>query len=108
MAKKQLQGVLQKAIGINKKRTINPYMFYNLRRCHSFKEIAEMVGYSIDGLYHWCRRNGVEVKRITDWEIMEALNNNKSIKEIAFEYNVNAKVVYYRLKKMGTKLRGIK
>lgn len=90
------------------KGTINPYKFYNLRKCYNFKEIAEMVGYSIGGLYRWCRRNGVEVKRITDWEIMEALNNNKSVKEIAFEYNVNAKVVYYRLEKMGINLRGIK
>lgn len=90
------------------KGTINPYKFYNLRKFHTFKEIAEMVGYSIDGLYHWCRRNGVEVKRITDWEIMEALNNNKSVKEIAFEYNVNLKVIYYRLEKKGINLRGRK
>lgn len=90
------------------KGTINPYKFYNLRKFYTFKEIAEMVGYSTDGLYHWCRRNDVEVKRITDWEIMEALNNNKSVKDIAFEYNVNPKVIYYRLEKNGIYLRGRK
>ena len=95
-------------MGLHERGTINPYKFYNLRKIYTFKEIAEMVGYSIDGLYHWCRRNDVEIKRITDWEIMEALKNNKSVKEIAFEYNVNAKGVYYRLQKMGIKLRGIK
>ena len=95
-------------MGAVERGTINPYKFYNLRKIYTFKEIAEMVGYSIDGLYHWCRRNDVEVKRITDWEITEALKNNKSVKEIAYEYNVNTKDVYYRLQKMGIKLRGIK
>lgn len=87
-------------MGLHERGTINPYKFYNLRKVYSFREIAEMVGYTKDGLYHWCRRNGVEVKRVTDWEILEALKANKSVKEIAFEYNINVKTIYSRIQKI--------
>lgn len=97
-------------MGAVERGTINPYKFYELRKSYSNKEIARMTGYTDSGLSRWCKRNGVETNRITDSDIAEEIKT-KTPKEIAFEYNVNLKLVYYRLKKMGIspKLqRGIK
>lgn len=97
-------------MGAVERGTINPYQFYNLRKIYTFKEIAEMVGYTVNGLLNWCYRNEVETGRVTDWEIEEAIKI-KTPKEIAYEYNVSLGVVYYRLKKQNINpktQRGIK
>ena len=90
--------------------TLNPYQFQILRKEMTMKEIAMKYGYNYKALQAWCYRRGMDIKRITDWEIAEEIKT-KTAKEIASEYNVKLKVVYYRLKKMGIspKLqRGIK
>ena len=97
-------------MGRKERGTINPYKFYQLRKNHTVREIALIVGYSEKGLLRWCYRNGVETKRIADWEIAEEIKKITP-KEIAYNYNVNLETVYYRLRKMGIspKLqRGIK
>ena len=75
------------------------------------KEIALKYGYNYKALQAWCYRRGLELKRITDWEVGEAIYL-KTPKEIASEFNVNVKIVYYRLKKLGinpkVQQRGIK
>ena len=97
-------------MGIQEKGTINPYKFYVLRKKHSIEEIAKMCGYSKSGLYHWCWRNGVDTRRVTDSDIEDEIKT-KTVKEIAYEYGVNLQTVYERLKKLhiSPKLqRGIK
>lgn len=97
-------------MGAVERGTINPYKFYEMRKSYSNKEIARITGYTDSGLSRWCKRNGVETHRITDSDIVEEIKT-KSVKEVAFEYNVKADVIYYRLKKMGLNkkaLRGIK
>lgn len=86
-------------MGIKEKGTITPYKYYTLRKNYELQEIANMVGYSYWGLYHWCKRNVVETRRLTDWEIAEEIRK-KTPKEIAYEFNVSLDVVYYRLKKL--------
>lgn len=85
-------------MGAIEKGTINPYKFYILRKTYTISEIAEKVGYTVNGLLNWCYRNEVETGRIADWEIEEVIKI-KTPKEIAYEYNVSLGVVYYRLKK---------
>ena len=85
----------RKEIGV-----ITPYSFQILRRTHTVKEIAFLMGYTESGLNRWCSRNGIDTSRITDWEVAEEIKY-KTPKEIAFEYNVNLKSVYWRLKKLG-------
>ena len=97
-------------MGAIERGTINPYKYYEMRRTYTVKEIAKMTGYTVNGLLRWCYRNGVETNRISDSDIAEEIKT-KTAKEIASEYNVTIKVVYYRLEKMGIspKLqRGIK
>lgn len=97
-------------MGVAEKGTINPYKYYEMRRIYTIKEIAKMTGYTVNGLLRWCYRNGVETNRISDSDIAEEIKT-KTAKEIASEYNVTLKIVYYRLEKMGIspKLqRGIK
>ena len=97
-------------MGANERGTINPYKYYEMRRTYTVKEIAQMTGYTVNGLMRWCYRNGVETNRITDSDVAEEIKT-KTAKEIASEYNVKLKVVYYKLKKLGIspKLqRGIK
>jgi hypothetical protein len=87
-------------MGRRERGIITPYEFQELRRLYTFREIAKFKGYTESGLFRWCNRNNVITSRIADWEIAEEIKN-KTPKEIAYEYNVSLKVVYWRLKKMG-------
>ena len=88
---------------------LNPYQFQILRKEMTMKEIALKYGYNYKALQAWCYRRGMDIKRIADWEIAEEIKT-KTVKEIAYEYNVSIQVIYYRLKKLNVniKQRGIK
>ena len=84
--------------------TLNPYQFQMLRKEMTMKEIALKYGYNYKALQAWCYRRGIDIKRITDWEIAEEIKT-KTVKEIAYEYNVTVRVIYYRLKKLNINVK---
>jgi transposase len=97
-------------MGRKEKGIINPYMFYNLRKQYTCKEIAKQLGYTESGLWRWCKRNGVITKRLMTSEVLEELET-KNVKEIAYEYNLAVSTIYKKLSRKGysvKKNRGIK
>lgn len=91
-------------MGRRERGIITPYEFQEMRRLYTFREIAKIKGYTESGLFRWCNRNNVITSRIADWEIAEEIRK-KTPKEIAFEYNVNIRVIYYRLKKLNINVK---
>lgn len=93
-------------MGRKERGTINPYLFYTLRKQYSVEEIAKIVGYTQSGLSRWCARNYVDTTKLTDFELAEEIRL-KTPKEIAYEYNMCLHTVYKKLRVLGisTKLQ---
>ena len=85
--------------------TLNAYQFQKLRETKTTKQIALMIGCSQRALQSWCYRRGIEMTRLTEWELQEEIYN-KTPKEIAYEYNMSLASVYYKLKKIGLNTKG--
>ena len=97
-------------MGAVERGVINPYIFYNLRKQYTCKEIAKQFGYTEAGLWKWCKRNGVITERLPTFELIEELDS-KTPKEIAYEYNLAVNTIYTRLRSIGMgvkKIRGTK
>lgn len=77
---------------------LNPYQITVMRRTMTTHQIAAYYGVKYDTFMNWCRTNKVETRRITEWEFLEEIQT-KTIKEIAFEYNVKKCVLYCLLEK---------
>ena len=78
----------------------NAFDIQNMLRTMTSKQIADFYGISYKALNCWCCRHKVSLLRLTDYELKEEIAN-KTVKEIAFEYNIGTSAVYYKLKKLG-------
>lgn len=79
---------------------LNPYDIQELRRTMTNRQIAEYYGIALQTYYYWCYQNNVTTARITDWEITEGIKT-KTVKELAYDYNVTPILIYHRLRKLG-------
>ena len=71
-----------------------------MRRTMTNQQIADFYGVTVKWLYTYLRRRCIDDARVTDWEVAEGIGT-KTVKELAYEYNVSTRVIYYRLAKMG-------
>lgn len=76
---------------------LNPYEITQMRKTMSNHQIAAYYGLKYDTYMNWCRTNKIETRRIADWELLEEIET-KTVKEIAFEYNVKIGYLYNRLR----------
>ncbi len=82
------------------RKDINPYKITQLRKTMTNQQIARLYNIAPSTFSQWCKRNNVITARITDWEVAEEIGT-KTVKEIAYEYNVSASLLYNRLSKLG-------
>lgn len=79
---------------------LNEVDITRMRRTMSNQQIADFYGITRIALYKWCYRHNVITARLTNWELAEEIGT-KTVKEIAYEYNVTTGLIYTRLAKMG-------
>lgn len=78
----------------------NAYQIQSMMYTMTTKQIAAFYGVTVNALCVWCCRHEISLIRLTDFELEEEIQT-KTVKEIAFEYNIGIGAVYYKLKKLG-------
>ena len=78
----------------------NAYQIQSMMYTMTSKQIADFYGVTVNALSVWCCRNKVSLVHLTDYELEEEIQV-KTVKEIAYEYNLGLGAVYYRLRKLG-------
>ena len=81
-------------------KNLNAYEVQQLRMTMTMSQLCQYYRITYDTLYRWAKRHNVIMARITDWEVAEGIGK-KTVKELAYEYNVTERVIRYRLSKLG-------
>ena len=83
---------------------LNDYDIQQMRMTMTNQEIADHYGITRNYLYVYCRKRCITVFRVTDWEVAEGIGT-KTVKELAYEYNVTESTIRHRLSKLGLSAR---